>query len=165
MHAKSALLAELDQELAATRRLLERVPAASLEWRPHARSFSLGGLATHLAQLPHWGAQILDRDAYDLASATGQRRPNATLDEVLATFDQHVAELRRGLVGREEAELMTLWSLKRGKETLLSTPRISALRRFMLHHLIHHRGQLTVYLRMLDVPLLPIYGPTADENP
>jgi uncharacterized damage-inducible protein DinB len=164
MHEKSALLAELDQELAVTRRLLERVPVASFDWRPHARAFSLGGLATHLAQLPHWGAQILERDGYDLDTATGPRPSQATVDEVLATFDRHAAELRRGLIARAEAELMTPWSLKRGKETLLSTPRISALRRFMLHHLIHHRGQLTVYLRMLDVPLLPIYGPTADEN-
>jgi uncharacterized damage-inducible protein DinB len=163
MHEKSALLAELDQELAATRRLLERVPEASFDWRPHDRSFTLGGLATHLAQLPHWGAQILERDAYDLATATGHRDQMPTLAQVLATFDRHVTEVRRGLLAREDAALMTLWSLKRGKETLLSTPRISALRRFLLHHLIHHRGQLTIYLRMLDVPLLPLYGPTADE--
>jgi uncharacterized damage-inducible protein DinB len=163
MREKSALLAELDQELAATRRLLERVPEASLAWRPHARSFSLGGLALHLAQLPHWGAQILDHDAYDLATATGHRDQPLSLAPVLETFDRHVTELRRALVSRDEAQLMTVWSLKRGAETLLSAPRISALRRFMLHHVIHHRGQLTVYLRMLDVPLVPMYGPTADE--
>jgi uncharacterized damage-inducible protein DinB len=159
------LLAEFDHEMAVTRHLLTRVPEASLTWAPHPKSFSLGGLATHLARLPHWGEQILTGDAYDLAASGPPAAPLATLADVLELFDRHVAEVRHALATGTAAALATDWSLRRGSETLLSVPKIPAFRRFLLHHLIHHRGQLTVYLRLLDVPLPPIYGPTADERP
>ncbi|MEO7192970.1 MAG: DinB family protein [Vicinamibacterales bacterium] len=163
MNIRQALLADLDHECAVTRRVLERVPAGSLAWKPHEKSFSLGGLATHLSQLPHWGTQILDRDVYDLATAGPHRDEATSVAEVLTTFDRHAAEVRQSLLTHTDAELTSMWSLKRGHETMLSMPRASALRSFLLHHLIHHRGQLTVYLRLLDVPLPPIYGPSADE--
>jgi uncharacterized damage-inducible protein DinB len=165
MSARDALLAEFDHEMAMTRQVLERVPDAGFGWRPHVKSFALGGLATHLAQLPHWGTRILERDSYDLAEADRTRAlDKTTTSEVLETFDRHVREVRRALLDKSDAELMAPWALKRGDHLLMSLPRLSALRRFLLHHVIHHRGQLTVYLRLQDVPLPPLYGPTADER-
>jgi len=163
VNARDVLLAELDHEMAVTRRVLERVPDHAFAWKPHEQSFSLGGLATHLAQLPHWGRQILDQDFYDLTTATGRTAEKSTRAEVLDTFDRHVTEVRRALTGHPDAELAAPWALKRGHHTVMSMPRLAALRRFLIHHAIHHRGQLTVYLRLQGVPLPPIYGPTADE--
>ena len=126
---------------------------------------SLGGLATHLAQIPHWGTSILDRDGYDLVNdATAHAVEKRTRAEVLETFDRHRAEVRRALVNQSDAELMAPWALKRGGQTIMSLPRLGALRRFLLNHLVHHRGQLSVYLRLQNVPLPPLYGPTADEQ-
>jgi uncharacterized damage-inducible protein DinB len=165
MTLKETVLSEFDDEIAMTRRLLERVPDAALSWKPHERSMSLGGLATHLAQIPHWGNSILDRDGYDLAHAGDTRAAELTSRvAVLETFDRHAASVRRALVDRADAELVVPWSLNRGEHLIMSMPRVSALRRFVLNHLVHHRGQLTVYLRMQNVPLPPLYGPTADEG-
>ena len=164
MSVREALLAEFDHEMAMTRHLLERVPDAQLDWRPHQKSYALGGLATHLAQLPHWGTAILRHDFHDLAEAGPPRPAQGSTREVLETFDRHVAEVRRALLESSDAELMAPWSLKRGHQLILSIPRLAALRRFLLHHVIHHRGQLTVYLRLQEVPLPPLYGPTADEG-
>jgi uncharacterized damage-inducible protein DinB len=165
MALKDVLLSEFDHEMAVTRRLLERLPDEALSWRPHAKSMSLGGLATHLAQIPHWGTSILEHEGYDLvqdgtshASEKGSRR------EVLDAFDRHTGEVRRTLVNQNDAELMSPWALTRGGQLLMSMPRIGALRRFLLNHLIHHRGQLSVYLRLQNVPVPPIYGATADEG-
>jgi uncharacterized damage-inducible protein DinB len=164
MSARDALLAEFDHEMAMTRHLLERVPDGRLDWRPHEKSYALGGLATHLAELPHWGLAILQHDFHDLAEAGPPRAAKASTREVLELFDRHVAEVRRALLDTSDAQLMAPWSLKKGEHLILSIPRLSALRRFLLHHVIHHRGQLTVYLRLQEVPLPPLYGPTADEG-
>ena len=164
MREREAFIVEFDHEMAATRRVLERIPEDAFEWSPHARSFSLGALASHLAQLPHWGRQILDAESYDLAGATSRSAPKVTRAEVLETFDRHVGEVRRALGAGSDAELAAPWTLKRGSHIVLSMPRIGALRRFLLHHVIHHRGQLTVYLRLREVPVPPLYGPTADER-
>jgi uncharacterized damage-inducible protein DinB len=161
---RDAFVVEFDHEMAATRRVLERAPDEAFEWTPHERSFSLGGLASHLAELPHWGSQILDAEMYDLAGATGRSNAKASRAEVLETFDRHVSEVRRALMAGSDAELAAVWTLKRGSHVVLSMPRISALRRFLLHHVIHHRGQMTVYLRLKGVPVPPLYGPTADER-
>ena len=164
MRERDAFIVEFDHEMAATRRVLERVPDDAFEWTPHERSFSLGGLASHLAQLPHWGRQILEAEAYDLAGATGKSPAKATRADILETFDRHVSDVRRTLTAGSDAELQAVWTLKRGTHVVLSMPRIAALHRFLLHHIIHHRGQMTVYLRLRDVPVPPLYGPTADER-
>lgn len=164
MREREAFIVEFDHEMAATRRVLERVPDDAFGWTPHERSFTMGGLASHLAQLPRWGSQILDADSYDLAGATGRSTPKASRAEVLETFDRHVSEVRKTLTGGSDAELAAVWTLKRGEHVVLSMPRLAALRRFLLHHVIHHRGQLTVYLRLREVPVPPLYGPTADER-
>jgi uncharacterized damage-inducible protein DinB len=162
---KDTLLFEFDHEMAVTRRVLERLPEAALGWRPHEKSFDLGGLAQHLAQIPHWGCAILDRDSYELIHDRPERAAGqATCTEVLETFDRHVAEVRRGLLQRSDAELLAPWSLTRAGRVVMSMPKLSAFRSFLLHHTIHHRGQMTVYLRLQNVPIPPIYGQTADEN-
>jgi uncharacterized damage-inducible protein DinB len=158
-----ALLPEFDREMTTTRKLLERLPEDKLAWKPHAKSFSLGALATHVATLPVWGEATLSRTEFDL----GATPPLAALPskaEVLATFDKNVAAARSALAGKADGELMALWTLKRGSHTLFSMPKSVVWRSFVLSHLVHHRGQLSVYLRLLDVPVPSIYGPSADEQ-
>ena len=158
-------MSEFDQEMAVTRQLLERLPEAAFGWKPHEKSMSLGGLATHLSQIPRWGISILARDGYDLIDdSTGHAAEKATVADVLQTFDAHSREVRKALAERTDAELAMPWSLKRGGQLVMSMPKAGALRRFLFNHLVHHRGQLSVYLRMHNVPLPPIYGPTADES-
>lgn len=160
-----SLLPEFDHEMTMTRRLLERVPDATLGWRPHEKSFTMAGLATHLANIPRWGRSILDQTHYDLAQSDG-RRPaeGASRVEILAAFDENVGAVRKGLIEMSEAELGAIWTLKRGDHVVLTMPRIAAVRRFLVHHMIHHRGQLSVYLRLQNVALPPMYGPSADER-
>ena len=165
MAVRDSLLPEFDHEMAVTRRVLERVPETGLAWRPHTKSFDMGGLASHVARIPRWGRSILEREFYDLEGDGAEKLPpDTTVKSVLETFDRHVGELRRHLLEKTDAELMAPWALKRGKEHVVSMPRLTALRSFVLHHVIHHRGQLTVYLRLQDVPLPPLYGSTADER-
>ncbi len=162
---RKALRADVDFETMLTRRVLTRVPDASLAWRPHPRSFSLGALAWHLTDVVHWGAQMLDADHYDLARASGDHaeRVVEAADDVLARFDQRVDEWRETLACSSDAALQQIWTLRRGDAIVFAVPRLAALRYLLLHHLVHHRGQLTVYLRLLDVPVPPLYGPSADE--
>ena len=166
MSLKEAILAEFDAEVAVTRKVFDRLPDQAFGWKPHERSMSLGALATHLAQIPHWGTTILQRDGYDMPAVA--RVPGAyskaSRAEVIEMFDGHASEVRRTLLGMTDAELYAPWSLTSGGSVVMSLPKIAALRRFLLNHLVHHRGQLTVYLRMHNVPLPPLYGPTADEG-
>lgn len=167
MPVRDSLLPEFDHEMAVTRRVLERLPESGWAWKPHEKSFDLGGLAAHVARIPRWGRTILDGDSYDLdheRDGAADATPPATLQGVLETFDRHVGDLRKQLINRTDGELMAPWALKRGSHLVMSMPRLTALRSFVLHHLIHHRGQLTVYLRLQDVPLPPLYGSTADER-
>ena len=157
-----ALLPEFDHEMSKTRTVLERVPDDRFDWKPHARSFSLGALATHVATLPTWATETLTRSEIDI----GGQPPLSALpsrSDILAAFDTHVAASRAALTNRTDAELLAMWSLKRNGKTIFSMPKAAVLRSFVLSHLIHHRGQLTVYLRLLDVPVPAIYGPSADE--
>ena len=164
MTLRDTLLPELDHEAAVTRRLLERVPDDAFEWRPHERSMSLGRLATHLAELVRWGNWILDRESYEYVEKTSPGHVEPSRAHVLQLFDQHVAEVRRNLAGRTEGELFAPWAIRSGGRVVMSMPRVAALRRYLFNHLVHHRGQLSVYLRMHNVPLPPIYGPSADEK-
>lgn len=158
------LLPEFDQEMAVTRRLLERAPAQAFDWTPHPKSFTLGNLATHLSRIPHWGDRILTQPDYDVVlDSTPAPPPHDTPQAVLVAFDSAVATVR-GLLGTlSDAELMAPWQLKRKGEVLLTAPRAAAFKSFVINHIVHHRGQFSVYLRLQDVPLPPMYGPTADE--
>jgi uncharacterized damage-inducible protein DinB len=158
-----ALLPEFDHEMTITRKLLERVPEEKFAWKPHGRSMSLGQLATHLAQLPWWGEMTLTQAEFDTAGMAGPGEL-ASRAEVLREFDERVAKTRAALAGRSDAEMMAPWALKRGTHTIFSMPKAAVWRSFVLSHGIHHRGQLSVYLRLLDVPVPSIYGPSADEE-
>jgi uncharacterized damage-inducible protein DinB len=158
-----ALLPEFDHEMAVTRKLLERVPEDKFTWKPHAKSMSLVELATHVANLPSWGAVTLSQSEFDVAA---HRNTAATSRaDLLARFDANIAETRAALVGKIDPEMMASWTLKHNGQTLFTMPKASVWRSFMLNHLIHHRGQLSVYLRLNDVPVPAMYGPSADEAP
>ena len=157
-----ALLPEFDHEMTVTRKLLERVPDDKLAWRPHEKSMALGELASHLSNIPNWAGTILNDLSFDLASLPHQT-PKASRAEILALFDEST-KTTRALMDKSDAEYMAPWSLKRGGQDMFSMPRIAAFRSFVLSHTIHHRGQLSVYLRLNQIPVPPIYGPTADEG-
>ena len=166
MSIADALLPEFEREMGVTRRLLERVPDGQFAWQPHPKSMTLGRLAEHLAELPQWVGATVTQSSLDLAAA---RRPDgyqspASCAAVLAMFDTNVAAARGVLTGRSDPELMAPWSLKRGEQTVFTMPKAGVLRAFVLNHIVHHRGQLSVYLRLHDVPLPSIYGPSADEQ-
>jgi uncharacterized damage-inducible protein DinB len=162
MAIADTLLPEFDHEMTTTRKLLERVPEEKFDWKPHAKSFSLGALATHLANLAMWGSETLEKSEIDIGGSGPPGAPPSKA-EMLATFDKNVAATRAALVGKTDAELTAMWSLKRGGHTIFSMPKTAVWRSFVLNHLVHHRGQLSVYLRLLDVPVPSMYGPSADE--
>jgi uncharacterized damage-inducible protein DinB len=167
MAIKDALLPEYDHELATTRRLLERVPEAEFGWTPHPKSMTLGQLAGHVASIPFWCSATMDAPSYDVSSSNHKEarlEAPASRETLLKEFDTKVAAARASLAKATDAEMMAPWTLKSGTHEIFTLPRISALRSFVMNHLIHHRGQLSVYLRLKDVPLPPIYGPTADEQ-
>jgi uncharacterized damage-inducible protein DinB len=167
MAFQDALLPEFDFEMAATRRTLERLPDDKLDWKPHPRSLALGELATHIAQIPHWVAFTMQQDSLEMqpASAPSPRaEPKRSRADVLAAFDRHVAAARAAIASAEESRFRERWSLLKGGKAVFTLPRSAALRSFILNHTIHHRAQLGVYLRMLDLPVPSIYGPSADEG-
>jgi len=156
------LLPEFDHEMTMTRKVLERVPDDKRDWKPHPKSFSLGALATHVANLPTWGSETLNRSDIDVGGTPPLSALPST-SEILATYDRNVAAARAALTGKTDAELAAMWSLRRSGKTLFSMPKTAVWRSFVVSHLIHHRAQLTVYLRLLDVPVPALYGPSADE--
>ena len=162
---KNLAVGDLTHELSTTRRVLERLPDEHFGWKPHEKSMSLGGLAAHITNLVFWQRGILESDAFDFASAPP--RPQATpssRDEILRAFDENAAALKAALEQTDEEALGRTWTLTRGEQVMMSRPKAAALRSMGLSHMIHHRGQLGVYLRLLDVPVPPMYGPTADER-
>ena len=163
MAIKDALLADYDHEMGSTRRLLERVPGDKLAWKPHDKSMSFGGLATHLGRIPQWAGTILNEPSFDLAEAPPDGAEPTSLAGILAAFDEGRARTRAWM-DKTDGEYNSLWTLKRAGQQLFSVPRVSAFRSFVLHHIIHHRGQLSVYLRLNDVAVPAIYGPSADEG-
>jgi uncharacterized damage-inducible protein DinB len=157
------LLQELEQEAQTTRRVLERVPEAHLGWKPHPKSMSLGQLALHIATVPGGVAQIAAQPGMDSPPAFDQPAAS-TAAELVPALDQSVAEARSLLGGMSDQQLMEVWTMKIDGQVVLAMPRVAVLRAIMLNHWYHHRGQLSVYLRQLDVPVPSIYGPSADEN-
>jgi uncharacterized damage-inducible protein DinB len=168
MGLSESLLPEFDHEMANTRKTLERVPHDKSDWKPHSKSMAMGGLATHLSNIPTWVNYTIDQDSLDLAPG-GEPLPSAELaksqEELLATFDANIAMARAAIAGAADAELFKPWTLMSNGHTILTMPKVAVLRSFVMNHLIHHRAQLGVYLRLNDIPVPSIYGPSADENP
>ncbi len=167
MPIAATLLPEFDHEMANSRRMLEAVPAADAAWKPHPKSTALGDLAAHIATIPLWGRLTLERTELDLgipANQTLAQSPFTTTAALVERFDRHVREARAALAGASDADMGVAWTLKNNGATILSMPRAAVLRGFVLSHMIHHRGQLSVYLRLRDVPLPSLYGPTADTR-
>ena len=165
MAIKDGLLPEYDHEMATTRRLLERVPEAEFAWKPHVRSMSLGELAAHIVVIPYWCTATIATPVLDLDTVGDAARPKvpSSTAALVAEFDSKSREARAALAGCGDGEMLALWTLKAGGQEIFTMPRLAAIRSFVLSHLIHHRGQLSVYLRLKDVPIPSIYGPTADE--
>jgi uncharacterized damage-inducible protein DinB len=162
MSVTQALLPEFDQEMASTRRLLERVPDDKGEWKPHPKSFPLGHLAQLISSMPGWIANTLTQPDLDLAAAPGYSFEKT--EALVERFDKNVRNARAAIQATTDADLEIPWSLKHGDRVLFTASRGSVVRTH-ISHLSHHRGQLTVYLRLLDIPIPSIYGPTADERP
>ena len=158
------LLAEMDQESQSTARVLERVPQAQLSWRPHAKSFSLGQLALHVATSRGMVAELASKSSIPEPPKFIQAEA-ASAAELVPALKASLAKAREVLGGMDDAKLMETWRLMSGDKELMAMPRAAVIRMIMLNHWYHHRGQLLVYLRMHNVPLPSVYGPTADENP
>jgi uncharacterized damage-inducible protein DinB len=161
MSIGEAFLAELDTEMPSTRRVLERVPSDKGEWKPHAKSFALGHLAQLVATMPGWIPRTV-RDT-EINLSTGAGYSFQTTETLLSQFDKAVSDARAALAASQDSDYDVPWSLKMGPNVLFTAPRGVVVRQH-INHLCHHRGQLTVYLRLLDVPVPSVYGPTADEK-
>jgi uncharacterized damage-inducible protein DinB len=167
MPIRDHILPEFDHEMAGTRRSLERVPDDRMMWKPHEKSSSMGSLATHLARLPYWAVQTITRDSIDIAPSDGSATPSAPATsrrELLEMFDRNVAEARAAIAVVSDETLMKPWSMLAGGRVLFTMPKVTVLRGFVVNHIIHHRAQLGVYLRLNDIPVPALYGPTADER-
>ena len=164
MALKDALLPEFDHEMGTTRRLLERVPDADLTWKPNEKSFSLGHLAAHLANLPTWVDIACDNAIFDVLTLDNRSRGAESNAEILQRFDANVRRARARIAEQTDSALLSPWTMTQGQHEMFTMPKAAVLRTFVMNHMIHHRGQLTVYLRLRNVPLPSIYGPTADEG-
>lgn len=166
MTLRDALLREFDLELPFTRRSLERVPFDKFDWKPHEKSMTLGWLSTFLALVPTWGVMAIEKDEFDPAAASGGKRPELpkSPDELLALFDKNYGEFRKSLAGTNDAHLQTPWTLKSRGEVWFTQQRWLVLREFILNHIVHHRAQLGVYLRLHNIAVPAIYHDSADEK-
>lgn len=162
-----SLLPEFDHEVANTRKTLERVPEDKPDFRPHAKSMPLARLAGHLAEIPTWGVMTLSADEFDMNPPGGQPFKALVMTgraDLLKAFDEQAKQTREALAATTDEAMMRPWTLKNGGQTVMSMPRVAVMRSFVMNHMIHHRAQLGVYLRMNDVAVPGIYGPSADEG-
>jgi uncharacterized damage-inducible protein DinB len=163
MRLVDSILMEIDQEAQTTKRVLERIPEDKLGWKPHPKAFSLGQLSLHIASVPGSIAAAIIPDSMELPNFS-QPEPK-TRQEVMDTFSKSLESAKDTLQEMDDARLMSMWSVTKNGKVLMSAPRIAFIRSILMNHNYHHRGQLSVYLRFLDVPVPSIYGPSADENP
>lgn len=167
MRLSEALLPEFEHEMANTRKTLERIPEDKFDWKPHEKSTAMQGLGTHLANIPTWAVHAIEKDELDIAPVGGpafKTEAATSVAEMLETFDKNVASARAAIESASDEHLFQSWTLLHGGKTILTMPRINLLRTFVISHTIHHRAQLGVYLRLNDVPVPSIYGPSADEG-
>jgi len=169
MAIRDGILPEFDNEMKTTRKTLERVPEGKGDWKPHEKSMTLGRLAGHMAELPTFATRALTSDSFDVRPAGGAppRQPlvMTSRQQLLEAFDTNVAAAREAISKASDEDFMKTWSVLAGGKPMMTMPKVAVVRTFALSHLIHHRGQLSVYLRLNNEPVPSIYGPSADENP
>jgi uncharacterized damage-inducible protein DinB len=164
MSFAESMIQEFAQESATTKKLLERLSDDTLTWKPHEKSMTMGRLATHVAEMSAWAPIITEADELDLATRTASPSALGSCKEILEAFHAKVEAFNKALAGKSDQELLRPWKLKNGSHVILELPRVVALRSLVMNHLIHHRGQLSVYLRLNNIPVPSIYGPSADES-
>ena len=167
MRISDALLPEFDQESAKTRKVLERCPENKFGWQPHKKSWTMGALATHIASMPGWVVDTVKKDSLDIAPPGAppyKEEPVTSQRDLLARFDANIAAARAAIASAGDDQLMKPWALLSGGNPIFTLPRIAVLRTMIMNHGIHHRAQLGVYLRLNDIPVPAIYGPSADES-
>ena len=164
MKMTEMFLAQLERETPATRTALERVPAARNDWKPHEKSMSLGALASLVASMPSWIATMIEQNELDIGKGAGAQSAASSSRELVQLFEKSIASARRALSNTNDGHLMTSWRLRYGDRVLSEQPRHIMIADGVFSHLAHHRGQLTVYLRLNNIPVPPIYGATADEG-
>ena len=163
MSINEALIGELQQEAATTRKVLERIPAETFDWKPHEKSMSMYRLATHVADMFGWFAPTIEQDELDFAKGYEEPKP-ANAEELVEMFDKNVAAAMESLKNAEDAVFMKNWTLRNGEQIYFQMPKAAVVRSFVMNHIVHHRGQLSVYLRLNDIPVPALYGPSADEG-
>jgi uncharacterized damage-inducible protein DinB len=167
MTIAESILPEFEQEMTGTRKTLERIPEDKLDWKAHPKSNTIGWVSSHLAELPGWVEGTLTQDSWDINPVGGEpyRTPKATSrKQVLDIFDKNVAAARKAILATSDLAYMQPWSLLSGGQVILTMPRIAVIRSFVISHTIHHRAHLCVYLRLNDIPVPALYGPSGDEE-
>lgn len=159
-----AFLGELENEAKTTRAVLERVPADKFDWQPHDKSMKMGRLAVHVAEMFGWTKETLKSDVLDFSTMDMTPFEPRTTDELLAFFDDQIANAKAILAETSDETFMTDWTMRNGEQIYFTMPKVAVMRTFVMNHIIHHRGQLSVYLRLNDIPVPSIYGPSADEG-
>lgn len=162
MAINQGLMNELQNEAKTTRKVLERIPAEKFDWKPHEKSMSMGVLATHIAEMFGWFPPTLEQDELDFAKGYEQAKP-ATTEELVALLDKNIAAAMESLKNIDDETFMKSWTLRNGEQVYFELPKVAVSRTFIMNHIMHHRGQLSVYLRLNDIPVPSIYGPSADE--
>ena len=166
MSYAESLLPEFDQEMANTRKVLERIPDDKLDWQPHPKSHTIGWNANHVADIPNWLVMVLTEPSLDIAPVGGERYPFpklASREEILELFDRNVAAARKAITEVKDEDMGSPWTLSQGGQTFFTMPRAAVVRNMVLNHLMHHRAHLCVYLRLNDIPVPGMYGPSGDE--
>jgi uncharacterized damage-inducible protein DinB len=159
-----AFLGELENEAKVTRTVIERVPADKFDWKPHEKSMTMGRLATHVSEMFGWTKETLKGDVLDFAAFDYKPFEPKTNEELLAFFDDHIAKAKQILSETSDETFMTEWTMRNGEQVYFTMPKVAVMRSFVMNHIIHHRGQLSVYLRLNDIPVPSMYGPSADEG-
>lgn len=168
MGLSKAFLPEFDHEMATTRRVLERIPDDNLDWKPHEKSMAFVEMATHMSNLPSWTMMTIQEDGFDMNPEGGEPphvEPVTSVEQALESFDKNVAAAHDAIAGASDEHLLATWTFLSGGEVIFAMPRIAVLRSMILNHMIHHRAQLGLYLRLNDISVPATYGPTADEAP
>ena len=160
----TAFLGELENEAKVTRTVLERIPADKFDWKPHEKSMTFGRLASHVAEMFGWTKETLKSDVLDFATMDYKPFEPKTTEELLAFFDEKIASAKAILAETSDETFLTNWTMRNGETEYFTMPKVAVQRSFVMNHIIHHRGQLSVYLRLNDIPVPSLYGPSADEG-